>query len=87
MDGTATVDRHGEHADAVIAEARALSGRRHLNPTEARRRYQLILKLASVPGRKQSWIAEQLQCSGSNMSRLIKAARQAFATSTEGVTP
>jgi len=80
MDSTATVDRHGEIADPVVIEARALSGRRHLNSAEARRRYELILTLASVPGRKQSWIAKQIECSSSNMSRLIKAARTALAT-------
>lgn len=74
--------------DPVIAEARALSGRRHLKPHEARRRYQLILTLAALPGCRQSWIAEQLACSGSNMSRLIKAARRTLAAaSPEGAQP
>jgi hypothetical protein len=63
-----------------IAEAKVLSNRRHLTPPEARRRYELILAAMAVGGRKQSWVAEQLGFSDSNMSRLMRAARRAFSS-------
>jgi hypothetical protein len=87
VDATSTIQLGG-HVDPAIAEVRALSGRKHLKSAEAHRRFRLILDLASVPGRKQSWIAQQIPCSSSNMSRLIKAARIALATpSTTEATP
>jgi DNA-binding MarR family transcriptional regulator len=61
-----------------IAEAKTLSGRKHLTPAEARQRYAAILAALAVGGRKQSWIAEQIGCTDSNMSRLVRAARQAL---------
>lgn len=67
-------------ASDPIAEAKALSGRKHLKPAEARRRYELILLALAVGGRKQSWVADQLGFSDSNMSRLVRAARRTFAT-------
>jgi hypothetical protein len=80
----------GPHADVAaahrlggedpIAEAKALSNRRHLTPPEARRRYELILAAMAVGGRKQSWVADQLGFSDSNMSRLMRAARRAFSS-------
>ncbi len=63
-----------------IAAAKALSGRKHLTPAEARRRYAAILAAFAVGGRKQSWVAEQLGFSESNMSRLLRDARRTFAT-------
>lgn len=65
--------------DQAIEEARALSGRPYLTPADARRRYVAILRALAVGGRKHSWIAEQIDCSPSNASRLISAARRALA--------
>jgi hypothetical protein len=62
-----------------IAEARELTGRKYLPPKDRRRRYELIGEALAVGGRKHSWLAEQIGCSTSNMSRLIKAAREALA--------
>lgn len=66
-------------ADPIV-EAKALSGKRHLTPAEARRRYELLLAAMAVGGRKQSWVADQLGFTDSNMSRLMRAARRAFST-------
>jgi hypothetical protein len=83
---TASGPQAGETTTAVpatadpIAEARALSNRRYLTSADARRRYELILAVLAVGGRKQSWVAGQLGFSDSNMSRLVRAARRTLTT-------
>lgn len=69
--------------DPIVEEVKALSGRRYLTPAEARRRYALILRWWGAGGRVKSHLAREIECSPSNVSRLVKAAQRAFVS--EGV--